>query len=290
MKKFQIAYVRVSTLSQQVERQKLNILEKCPDVVFVEEKHTGRTMDRPQWNKIMASAEGGHISDLWFDEPSRMGRTAQECFLQYKHLFFDLGINIHFIKCSHVSSEVFETALNESISKHKVDSGDKAADKMVNTILKAIEEYMLEMIERQIYMAFKKAEDESEHLSMRVRSGIANAKEKGVKFGRTTGSHFKSKKEWMSMPIILKHYRGFGGYYNTKGIAKLIGVSTVTAKKYIENIKVEQGLLDISRAKYANIREYNMQLEDVDEYIREAEQIWIERFGYEMKKPWKQVA
>ena len=80
MKKFQIAYIRVSSDQQDGARQKVNILSRCPDALVVEETCTGRTMDRPMWNKIIQSAEGGHISDIWFDEPSRMGRTAKECF------------------------------------------------------------------------------------------------------------------------------------------------------------------------------------------------------------------
>lgn len=189
MKKFQIAYIRVSSDQQDGARQKVNILSRCPDALVVEETCTGRTMDRPMWNKIIQSAEGGHISDIWFDEPSRMGRTAKECFNTYKHLYYDLKINLHFIKSSHISTDVYQKALEGSISAIKIKSGDNCADRMINAIMKAIEDYQLDLIEKQIYMAFKHAEDESNNLSMRVKSGIAEAKKRGVKFGREKGAH-----------------------------------------------------------------------------------------------------
>ncbi len=284
MKQFQIAYIRVSSTMQDTQRQRLNILSRCPDVVFIEEKFTGTTMDRPQWNKIMASAEGGHISDLWFDEPSRMGRTAKECFETYKHLYFDLKVNLHFIKNSHISTDVYEQALNNSILNSKIKSGDKSADKMLNKILEAVEVYMLELLEKQIYMAFKNAEDEAKNLSMRVKSGIENAKKRGVKFGREKGAHYKSMSEYRALPLIVKYYRGFGGHYNTSGVARIIGMTETTTKKYIENIKVEQGLLKLSDAKHANKIAYNVQLSGIDTYLEEADRIWERRYGEKMKR------
>ena len=285
MRKFQIAYIRVSTDLQSLERQRLNISEKCPNAVFIEEKYTGTTMDRPQWNKIMQSAEGGNISDLWFDEPSRMGRTAKECFLIYKHLYFDLGIQLHFIKCSHISTDVFEAALKTSLTDSKIKSGDKAADKLLNAILKAIDEYMKELIEKQIYIAFQNAEDEAKNLSMRVKSGIANAKKKGALFGRKKGIHYKSKKECQAMPLIVKYYRGFGGHYNTSGVARITGTSVRTIKKYIENIKIEQGIMNPEDAKYAEKKPFNFRLNGMEKYLKEAEAIWEQRYGRKMKKP-----
>ena len=285
MRKFQIAYIRVSTDLQSLERQKINISEKCPNAVFIEEKYTGTTMDRPQWNKIMQSAEGGHISDLWFDEPSRMGRTAKECFNIYKHLYFDLGIQLHFIKSSYISTDVFEVALKTIITNREIKSGDNAADKLLNTILKAIEDYMKDLIEKQIYMAFQNAENESKNLSERVKSGMANAKKKGVIFGRKKGTHYKSKKEYLAMPLIVKYYRGFGGHYNSSSVAKITGTSVRTVKKYIENIKVEQGIIDSESAKYADKKPMNFWLNGMEKYLKEAEKIWEQRYGQKMKKP-----
>ena len=159
LKKHNLAYIRVSTEDQLTERQRLNILQRCPDAKFIEEKYTGTTMDRPQWKKIVASAEGGHVNSIWFDEPSRMGRTADECFRTYKHLYFDLGVSLHFIKGGHIDTDVYEKALKSSIDIDDCKSGDKAVDKMISTIISAVTELMLGMLEDQIYYAFKEAED-----------------------------------------------------------------------------------------------------------------------------------
>ena len=282
MKKFQIAYIRVSSEQQSVERQKINIQEKCPEAVFIEEKYTGTTMNRPQWNKIMASAEGGHISDLWFDEPSRMGRTADECFQLYKRLYFELNINLHFIKGAHINTEVYQKALDSSLSHVKIRSGDKAADKMINSIMKAVEDYMLELLEKQIYMAFRNAEDEAKNLSMRVKSGINSAQKRGVKFGREKGAHYRSRQEYEAMPLIIKYYRGFGGHYNVKGIAKIIGATESTTRKYIENIKVQQGLISSEDSKYADKKPFNVRIKNIDKYYEEADRIWQQRYGKKM--------
>ncbi|MBR6396221.1 MAG: recombinase family protein [Lachnospiraceae bacterium] len=287
MKKFNIAYIRVSSEEQLTERQRVNILKRCPDAVFVIEKYTGRTMDRPQWNKILTSAEKGHVSSIWFDEPSRMGRTADECFKIYKHLYFDLGVSLHFIKGSHCDTEVYEQALNSSIDIKESKTGDGAADKMINAILGAVHIFMLSMIEDQIFYAFKEAEDEVKNLSARTKSGIEEARRRGKRIGGIKGSHYRSKTEWKAMPLIIKYSREFGGKYDLAGVARITGLTVLTVRKYIENIKIEQGLLNLESAKYADKKDYNMEIQGIDKYKEDAEKIWMERYGKQMK--WSKI-
>ena len=283
MRKFKIGYVRVSSPYQDPTRQILNIKAKCPDAVIVQEKFTGTTMSRPMWNKIMASAEGGHISDIYFDEPSRMGRTADECFKCYKHLYFDLKISLHFMKSSHVDTKIYEDALKSCMMDTNIKSGDEAADKMIQTILSAVHEYMFEMIENQIKYAFKKAEDEAAMLSERTKSGLALAKKRGKQIGGSKGEHFRSKIEWRSMPLIIKYYKGFCGDYDIAKVAKICGITYETTRKYIANIYKEQEIKNEAFEKYADKKPWTMIIKDTDIYREESDKIWQKKYGKLMK-------
>lgn len=282
MKQFKIAYIRVSTQLQNPMRQRLNIAAKCPEAVVVEEKYTGTTMSRPQWNKIMQSAEKGMISDIYFDEPSRMGRTSDECFKCYKHLYFDLHVSLHFIKNSHVDTAVYEAALKSCIKEEKIKSGDEAADKMISQIMQAVHEYMLTMIEKQIWYAFKEAEDEATLLSMRTKSGIGLARSRGKRIGGQKGEHYKTRAEWAAIPLILKYYKGFEGTYDIAGIARIIGATYKTTRMYIANIYKEQEIAN-ELTKYADTRPYTRTISEIDSYKEEAEAIWRRLYKREMK-------
>ncbi len=288
MKQFKIAYIRVSTPMQDPTRQKLNILAKCPECLIIEEKYTGTTMERPMWSKLMASCEKGRISDIYFDEPSRMGRTEEECVKSYKHLYFDLHINLHFIKSSHIDTEVYESALNSILVDMDIQSGDEAANEMIKAILGAVHSYQLNMIENQIKYAFKKAEDEAKLLSERTKSGLALARKKGKQIGSVKGEHYRSKIEWKAMPLILKYYKGFGGAYDIAGVAKICGLTYVTTRKYIANIINEQNVDDKNDLlKYADKKAWTMIIKDTDAYRKEAEKIWMKAFGTAMT--WQKV-
>ncbi len=74
-------YVRVSTKSQD-QRSQLSDLEKwakSQDVTiqWYKDKFTGKTMDRPAWNKLMAAVESGCVSQVVCWRLDRLGRTAK---------------------------------------------------------------------------------------------------------------------------------------------------------------------------------------------------------------------
>ena len=74
-------YVRVSSRSQD-QRSQVADLERWVksqdvDVVWYRDKFTGKTMDRPAWNKLVAAMENGSVSKVVVWRLDRLGRTAK---------------------------------------------------------------------------------------------------------------------------------------------------------------------------------------------------------------------
>ena len=74
-------YVRVSSKSQD-QRSQLSDLEKWAgiqdgEIVWYKDKFTGKTMDRPGWNKLVAAMDAGKVSNVVVWRLDRLGRTAK---------------------------------------------------------------------------------------------------------------------------------------------------------------------------------------------------------------------
>ena len=74
-------YVRVSSKAQD-QRSQLPDLERWvasqdTPAVWYRDKCTGRTMDRPGWNKLVADVEAGKVSKVVCWRLDRLGRTAK---------------------------------------------------------------------------------------------------------------------------------------------------------------------------------------------------------------------
>jgi DNA invertase Pin-like site-specific DNA recombinase len=81
--KFAAIYVRVSSGSQDIRSQEPELKrwaesqsEEIGNVKWFIEKHTGRTMDRPQWNKLQDAIDSNMVSRLVVWRLDRLGRTA----------------------------------------------------------------------------------------------------------------------------------------------------------------------------------------------------------------------
>jgi len=73
------AYCRVSTKMQKLQRQIDNIKAAYPEISsssYYMDSFTGRTMDRPEWNKLYKRLKAGDM--VVFDSVSRMSRNAVE--------------------------------------------------------------------------------------------------------------------------------------------------------------------------------------------------------------------
>lgn len=74
-------YIRVSSKSQD-QRSQISDLEKWAstqdgEIVWYRDKFTGKTMDRPSWNKLVMAMESGTVSKVVCWRLDRLGRTAK---------------------------------------------------------------------------------------------------------------------------------------------------------------------------------------------------------------------
>lgn len=79
-------YCRISTPNQNIERQVRNIKKLYPNAHIVKEVYTGtKFQGRKEFDKILRLIK--YDDTIIFDSVSRMSRTADEGFEQYKELF-----------------------------------------------------------------------------------------------------------------------------------------------------------------------------------------------------------
>jgi len=228
-------YCRISTNKQSIDRQIRNIKEKHPTAVIVKEIFTGAKQDRPEWNKLYKRVKKDDL--IVFDEVSRMSRNAEEGFQTYKDLF-NKDIKLEFLKESHINTESYKDAIKKSISL-EVSSGDNATDILVNNIMNAINEFMMNKVESDIYSAFADAQKELDYLHQRTREGIETARLNGKQIGGVKGRKLNiKKKEPIKEQIKLKS-QDFNGTYSDMDLIKVLGIARNTFYKYKKELKEE---------------------------------------------------
>lgn len=227
-------YCRISTKKQSIERQIRNIKAAYPHAVIVEEAYTGTSVNRPEWNKLYKKLKENDI--IIFDSVSRMSRNASEGFALYKELF-DRNIQLIFLKERHIDTEAYREALNGIISQ-SFTSGDEAADELVNAIMAAINKFMMNKVEQDIYKAFEQSEKEVEDLRQRTREGMETARLNGKQIGTIKGTTHETKKSKTVKPLIVKYSRDFEGTLSDKDCMKLIGLANNTYYKYKRELKL----------------------------------------------------
>jgi DNA invertase Pin-like site-specific DNA recombinase len=149
-----IAYRRVSSISQNTDRQLVN-LSVTFDTEFAD-KCSGGNANRPQLKECLASLESGDV--LWVHSIDRLARNVEDL----RSIVFDLmdrGVTVKFVK------EGLEFSGNS-------DEPMKAAiSKVMMTMIGAFAEFEKAMINE------------------RTREGITLARERGVKFGGASEKH-----------------------------------------------------------------------------------------------------
>lgn len=80
--KFSVVYIRVSSKAQTIKSQVPDLRryveshsEELGQVKHLTEKHTGRTMNRPKWNKVEKAIVANRVSHLVVWRLDRLGRT-----------------------------------------------------------------------------------------------------------------------------------------------------------------------------------------------------------------------
>lgn len=234
MEQMIVGYARVSTPNQKLERQIANLKKAYPDIVIISEKYTGKTEDRPKWQKLLKQCRQGMVKKLVFDEVSRFSRNAEEAIKEYKELY-NLGIELEFLKEPHINSSVYKQASNKKIDINTSNMDDETSN-LVNTLVNGLNEYLFAIAEKQIYLAFEHAQKERELLSKRTSEGLKQAKLMGKQIGRRKGQKVVTKKQRRAIKYIKEHYINFGGKLNATECIKIIGIAKSTFFRYIKNI------------------------------------------------------
>jgi len=228
MKNKVFGYCRISTDKQNIERQVRNILNAFPRCTIFREQYTGTRLDgRKKWEQLQKAVNAGDT--VVFDSVSRMSRDAEEGFAEYQRLF-DAGIELVFLKEPHINTATFKKALNNHIAM----TGTKT-----DIILKAINEYLMELAKEQIFIAFAQAEKEVQDLRQRTREGMETARIKGKQIGQRQGAKLTTQKSIQAKRDILKHSKHFGGSLNDLDCMKLVGVAKNTFYKYKRELAEE---------------------------------------------------
>lgn len=227
---------RISTGKQSIDRQVRNILTEYPNAKIIKDTYTGTKLDgRKEFEKLLKIIKKGDI--IVFDEVSRMSRNSEEGCNLYEELF-NKGVDLIFLKETHINTDVYRKALENQI-KIKLDTGNKASDELINTIIDALNKYTIELAKEQIRIAFDKAESEVKRLHERTKEGLLTAKLSGKQIGQVKGSKLITKKSIMAKEIILKHSKDFDGTLNDDECRKLAEVSRNTYYTYKRELKIE---------------------------------------------------
>lgn len=228
-------YCRISTKKQSIDRQIRNIEREFPNVTIYKEAFTGTKIDRPEWNKLNRKLKFGDT--IVFDEVSRMSRNAKEGFALYQRLF-KIGINLVFLKEPYMNTDSYKEAM-QGIFSTEIQSGDKATDDLVNSIMAAVNNFMMNKVEKDIYKAFEQAQKEVDYLHQRTKEGIETARLNGKRIGLEKGSKLTTKKSIEAKEIIRKHNKFFGGSLSNEETWKLAGISKMTFYKYKDEMRLE---------------------------------------------------
>ena len=225
---------RISTGKQSIERQVRNILEKYPNAKMIQETYTGTKLQgRKEFENLLKIIQKDDT--IVFDEVSRMSRNKEEGSALYEKLFND-GVNLIFLKEPHINTEVYKTALENQI-KIRLETGNKATDDLINSIIDALNIFTIELAKDQVRIAFDKAQAEVDRLHQRTKEGILTAKLNGKKVGRVKGVTIESKKSKAAKGIILKHSIDFDGTLDNDECIKLAGISRNSFFKYKKELK-----------------------------------------------------
>ena len=232
-----VGYARVSTPKQKLRRQIDNLKASYPDIVVISEVFTGTTENRPKWKKLMRQCRSGTVSKLVFDEVSRFSRNAEEAIVEYKELY-NLGIELEFLKEPHINSKIYRDASERKI-EIATEGMDEETANLINTVIGGLNDYLLSVAEKQIYLAFEHAQKERELLSQRTSEGLKKAKLMGSKVGRQPGQKLVTKKAKRAKRIIRKHYKVLGGELTATQCFTLAQITKSTFYRYLNEMREE---------------------------------------------------
>lgn len=227
-------YCRISRRTQNIERQKRNILQQEPTAKIYEEAYTGtKITGREEWNKLYRQAikdtECGIATKIIFDSVSRMSRNADDGIRLYFELY-DRGIELEFLKEPYINTETYKENIADKIELTGTDEDE---------IFKGLNNYFRKLARRQIRIAFEQAQKEVDDLHQRTKEGIETARANGKQIGQKPGTKLNVKKETPAKEKIRKYNKDFGGQLNNQETWEIIGISKMTFYKYKKEILMD---------------------------------------------------
>ena len=229
-------YCRISTGKQNIDRQVRNIHAVYPDAIIVKEVYTGtKFQGRKELDKILKIIKPNDT--IVFDSVSRMSRNSDEGCEEYESLF-NKEITLVFLKEPHINTDVYKQARQRQLDI-TLNTGNNATDKFMNTIIEALNGYIMDLAKEQIKLAFEQAQKEVDDLHQRTREGIATARLNGKQIGQKQGSKLVTKKSIEAKKQIQKYSKDFEGTLTDIECMKMIGLARNTFYKYKAEMKAE---------------------------------------------------
>ena len=230
-------YCRISTPKQNIDRQIRNILKEFPDAIIIQETFTGsKFQGRKELEKLLRIIQTGDT--IIFDSVSRMSRNADDGFKLYQELY-NKGVNLVFLKEPHINTETYRKTLNEKKISLNLDSGDEATDKLMKSILDALNDYIMTLARQQIQLAFIQSQKEVDDLHQRTREGIETARRNGKQIGQQQGRKLHIKKKNTVQQFILRYSKNFNGSNSDREVIAIINssINPEDKSKYKDELK-----------------------------------------------------
>jgi len=235
-------YCRISTNKQSLLRQENKIRKLFPFAHIVSETFTGtKIAGRKDWNqlykRIVEQAETKRIRVI-FDSVSRFSRNADEGCDLYEDLF-RRGITLVFLQEGHINTDVYREALQRQIDIF-VNTGNKATDRLLNTIIDALNQFVIDLAKEQIRIAFEQAQKEVDDLHQRTKEGIETARLAGKQIGQKKGAKLTTKKSLEMKGKIRKMAKCFEGNMKDEEVISILGLARNTYYKYKKELLEEE--------------------------------------------------
>ncbi len=137
--------------------------------------------------------------------------------------------------------------------------GDTA--NLLTTVINGLNDYLMAVAEKQIYLAFEHAQKERELLSQRTSEGLKQAKLMGSRVGRQPGQKVITKKHKNAIRYIKSNYELFGGCLTATECMRITQITKSTFYRYIDEIKkdlnitIKETTSHVDEASLESIRE-----------------------------------
>lgn len=172
-----IGICRKSRANQNIERQVRNILSKYPTARIIKITCSGsKVIGYKDFEKVIKEVKENKRNKkykLVFDSASRMSRDSEGGCELYEDLF-NHNVSIEFLKEPHINTEVFRNTLNNQIEL-QAKTGNEATDKLINTVIQALNDYTIALAKEQIKKVFDEAETELKNIHQRTSERSTNS-------------------------------------------------------------------------------------------------------------------